>query len=131
MSLASLADEHARGCHALDRVTGALRELGVIGVAPQLMLALYRASRCGGAMTVKSWEAMTGQSNASYLTTRAGELGLVDKRTSDDDGRASRVELTRQALDLIAVVGRKLDGHAQAVALQSELVGIGMTDKCR
>lgn len=129
VSLAHLADDHARGCHALHRVTGALRELGVTGVVPQLMLALYRASRCGGALTVKSWEAVTGLSNASYLTDRAAELGLVEKRMSDNDRRTYVVTLTGNALALVARLEHKLEGHAQELEPPGEPVGIGMTDK--
>lgn len=112
MSLESVAAEHARGVRALRLVSKALKDMGVRGVAPQLALALYRASRCGGGMQVKRWHGLTGQTNGSYLSSRAAELGLVDKQISGDDARAYSITLTPKALAMLSALERQLGDAA-------------------
>lgn len=108
MSLAQIADEHALGQQAMQKVNAALQELGIAGIAPQLVLALYRASRCHAGLTVKSWEALTGGTNASYMTSRAADLGLVLKGDDDDDRRTIRLVLTDKARDLIGQIENRI-----------------------
>lgn len=108
MSLAQLADEHAIGQQAMQKVNAALQELGIAGVAPQLVLGLYRASRCHAGLTVKSWEAITSRSNASYLTTRGAELGLLVKSDDANDKRTTRILLTDKGRRLIEAVETEL-----------------------
>lgn len=115
MSLAQLADEHARGCQALQKVAAVLQELGIAGVAPQLVLGLYRASMCHADLTVKSWEAITSRSNASYLTTRGAELGLLVKIDDANDKRATRVSLTDKGRRLIEMVETELASRGRAM----------------